>query len=136
MNTALKEKLSEFEKIGTAQSVVLLTPAGKAGNGVAYIHEWKSGERKWRALKTLVIVWGLAILAIFIPIAHFFLVPLLLILGPILAASAYGQRSVILGGEGTCPQCGKPVEIVRAKDAWPLQDICSDCGQNVIIQKK
>lgn len=86
-----------------------------------------------RALKTWGTCWGLAIVAVFIPGMHFILVPSALLAGPVLAAVVYQQRTMILGGSGTCPACGQPFEVLRSPLRWPINDVCAKCHDAVTI---
>ena len=133
--STLSEKVLAFTKIGESIPVCLSTAQGAVKDGTAYVQRWNPSQRMRRAVKALAITWGLAILAVFIPILHFLLVPILIILGPILASINYNKNSVILGGNAICPNCDNEFEIVRAADRWPLSDICSICHQHVTISK-
>jgi hypothetical protein len=109
---------------------------GKLGNktsGNANIQHWEQKERMRRAMRALGITWGAMIVSVFIPLAHFILVPALLIAGPIVANWVYKQQDMIMGGEAICPQCGKPFHIIRTTLKWPLNDTCSECHENVTI---
>ena len=58
-----------------------------------------------RALQALAITWGCAILAVFLPVLHFVLVPLLLLGGPLIALQKWGEHVSLLRAEGACPAC-------------------------------
>jgi hypothetical protein len=63
-------------------------------------------DRMRRALTALGIFWGLAVPAVFMPVAHFILVPTLLLTGA-MAAALRGREDVrLLGAHGRCPRCG------------------------------
>jgi len=49
--------------------------------------------------------WGLALAAVFIPIAHFVLVPALVITGIITGVSRAREEWAIVGVRGDCPRC-------------------------------
>jgi hypothetical protein len=68
--------------IQTVCRVTLISPNEKKTIGIAQIQEWNQKERLKRALKTLGISWGLAIVSVLIPLAHFILVPGFLLAGP------------------------------------------------------
>ena len=113
---------------------VRITLSDKSTSGVVSVCRWTDSQRKWRGIKTLLIVWGLALLTLFIPILHFILVPILLLAGPIAASVSYAQRSLVLGGEGLCPNCNAKFPIAKAREAWPLDDICTKCNRHVKIE--
>jgi hypothetical protein len=70
------------------------------------------GQRLARAVGVLVACWAVAIVAIFIPLAHFFLVPGFLVLGVVWAALRGRERERLLRLRGTCPRCGREAEFV------------------------
>lgn len=138
MSTEPKKPSSDLERwkeAGTPVSVKILGDDGKETRGQVYVRTFPPRERIFRALKFLGLGWGAAVVAVFIPILHFILVPLFLIAGPAIAFWAYGQTSVVLGGQGTCPHCGASLPLERSADRWPLDDLCSRCRNRVKIEK-
>lgn len=129
----MNEKLAER---GAKQLVTLVTSAGLSSSGQVFIQHWSPKQQLWRAAKTLLLLWGIAALTVLIPIAHFVLVPLFLVAGPVAASIVYKQHATVLGGSGVCPKCNREFEIVAAKDRWPLKDLCSACYQQVTILKQ
>lgn len=79
--------------------------------------------------------WGAAIVAVFIPFLHFFLVPGFLLAGPVVVFVLMGQESVILGGEGTCPHCKADLPIARASHRFPFSDLCTSCQCSVTVDQ-
>ncbi len=102
--------------------------------GEVRLQAWDRHERIKRGLKTLGTFWGLALVAILIPGLHFVLVPTLLIAGPFAAWRTSQQHSIILGGQGTCPDCSAPFQIAQASAHWPLTDLCSQCSRTIKIE--
>ena len=109
------------------QSVVVRSRDGITSPGKVFIQTWIRAERLKRSLKFLGYSWLFAVLSVFLPIAHFILVPGFLLAGPIAAYFVYHQESVVLGGESLCPKCGKSFAIVRGPNKWPWEDYCSGC---------
>ncbi len=103
--------------------------------GEVRIKTFNQKERIVRGLKFLGIFWGSAIFAVFIPMLHFILVPLLFLVGIIVAVFVSQTKSVVLGGESACPKCESFLPIVRSSDQWPLSDLCSHCRTTVTISK-
>src|SRR5689334_19748665 len=101
--------------------------AGKETPGEVRVQHWTHQERMKRAIKVFFLCWGLAAVAVLIPLLHFILVPSLVIAGPISAYMTLQQESVVLGGESRCPECGADLVIVRAPEKWPLSDLCAKC---------
>ena len=75
--------------------------------GTARVREHDHGERVARALRAAGLCLGLAALAVFLPIAHFVLVPAFLIAAPIFALRRLRDRTSIVALRGTCPRCGE-----------------------------
>ena len=69
-------------------------------------------RRLARALGVLALCWGAALVAVFIPVAHFVLVPGLAIAGVVWAILRMRQREQILRIRGTCPRCGREGNFV------------------------
>lgn len=107
--------------------VRLLNARGDQSTGVATLRSWPKAERTLRAFKALGISWGLAVVSVILPLAHFFLVPLFLIAGPVAFYWIGSQRDLIIGGEGTCPGCAKTFTLARAPARWPIRDVCGHC---------
>jgi hypothetical protein len=69
-------------------------------------------QRLFRGLAVLVICWGAAVVAVFIPVAHFVLVPGLAIAGLVGAVLRAREDRRILRIHGPCPRCGRMAEFV------------------------
>lgn len=119
---------------GTAQPVVLIT-GDRRVPGEVRVERWDKPARLLRAAKRLAVLWGLAVVSVLIPIAHFVLVPGLLIAGPIAAYLRFRQESGVLGGEGSCPFCGKTMTIDDHPDEWPFFETCEACHDPARIEK-
>lgn len=91
---------------------------------------FSSAERMSRAAKVLGVAWLLALITAFIPIAHFFLVPLFLIAGPVMGFMKYKAETVLEKVSGDCPECSKEVDIVlEPSDKLPKRTYCPDCNK-------
>ncbi len=97
--------------------------------GEVRIQYWNKRTRLLRASKGFGLALLLAVGAVFIPILHFILVPLLLLAMPMIAIYFYRQASVVVGGKGQCPKCLQPFTIVRSANLWPLEDLCEFCHE-------
>ncbi len=100
------------------------------------VQMWGLPQRRLRCLRTLGIWWGLALVSIAVPILHFILVPLFLLIGLVAAPVAMQRKSMVLGGKGRCPFCAEPFVIVAHPDRWPLRDICTACHRHVSIERR
>ncbi len=98
--------------------------------GLLYSSHFSSGERMGRALKVLGVCLLLAGITLFIPIAHFFLVPLFLIAGPVMAVMKHKVDSVLEKAEGKCPECGDSISIMLdPADKMPKRTYCPSCNK-------
>lgn len=96
--------------------------AARSGESVGIqlqMMEWSEKERTHRAIRVGLIGGGLTLVSLFLPIAHFILVPLGIILTPFFARRAYAQKVVYPTQSIVCPKCGATVQ-------WPLSFEVSD----------
>jgi hypothetical protein len=89
------------------QVAVSLTAFGFAPrSGTAVVIEQSTGERVGRAVAGLGMFWALALGGLFIPVAHFLLVPVFLAAGIILAVKRSREARRLAEVRGPCPRCG------------------------------
>lgn len=73
--------------------------------------------------------WAMAGVTLFIPLAHFVLVPGFLIAGPVVAVMVYRSEQARDHAEGRCPLCGEEITIkLEAKDEIPKWTYCPACN--------
>jgi hypothetical protein len=121
---------------GKACPVTVHSDSGKTSPGEMRLQEWDKKERTRRAARFWLYSWALALVSVIIPLAHFVLVPLFLIAGPVGAWVVSTQASQLLGGESKCPDCGAFLPLApAAADRWPITDLCSGCQHRVRIEK-
>lgn len=92
-------------------------------------------RRVTRAVIVLLQFWGLAALAVLIPVLHFLLVPALFLLGPFLAYRRLHEAATVNRIRGTCPACGKLIDHA-AKEPWkPLLRLdCEHCHRRIVLE--
>jgi hypothetical protein len=91
-------------------------------------------ERTLRALRALGACWGLAIVAVFIPVLHFVLVPSLLLAGPLIASSLNQERVTVIEARGACPACAHEQTVALGRGARPRIDFrCEKCGRPLAL---
>lgn len=92
------------------------------------------GGRLARSLGILVACWGAAIVSIFIPVAHFFLVPGFLVLGVVLAVARGRERERILRLHGICPRCRREREFIQSgRQGGTLWVSCPGCFNRLSV---
>jgi hypothetical protein len=77
----------------------------------AVILEQAPGQRFARTLAGLGMFWGLALASVFIPVAHFVLVPTFVVAGIVLAIKRAREDRRLLLVRGACPRCGAVQEL-------------------------
>lgn len=103
--------------------------------GLADIRNYSKQEILINTLKKLGLFWGLALFSLFLPVVHFFLVPLFLLLGVFFAFRARQFRELILFGEIDCPNCNQKIKISSSAANWPHTEICQSCAIVIKINK-
>jgi hypothetical protein len=106
----------------------------RVSEGEIRVQFWDKRERTFRALKFGGLCWVVALISVVLPLVHFVLVPGFLIAGPVVAYILYGQESVVLGGQGTCPYCSAALPIVRTAFRFPISDLCAQCQSRLVIE--
>jgi hypothetical protein len=100
----------------------------------ALLESLSPGRRLVRALAVLAACWGAAIVSIFFPVAHFFLVPGFLVPGVVWAVLRGRERQQVLRLQGVCPRCAREQEFVQGGrqngQAWVS---CPGCFNRVFV---
>lgn len=79
--------------------------------------------------------WIFAVLCAPIPLMHFLLVPLGLILGTLRAWDSWTSDAVFENGEAQCPRCQEKLKIERMPAKWPLKLLCPKCGYQLRLHE-
>jgi predicted amidophosphoribosyltransferase len=92
-------------------------------------------QRGWRAATGLAKCWGLAVVAVFVPLLHFILVPALVLAGPLVARSRWLERASVLRARGACPGCGAALDLpLRQPAREEVTFRCSACGRPLALR--
>lgn len=103
--------------------------------GNLHVKVYDQGDRVKRALMVLGACWLLAGVTVFIPIAHFILVPGFLIAGPIGAFTRFRQAEARERADGRCPKCARDVTItLDANDVLPKWVYCPACDASIQLK--
>jgi hypothetical protein len=95
---------------------------------VVRVRQHGKPDRLRRAAKAWAGCWGAAIVAVFLPVLHFILVPSLLVGGPLYAMVMMREKVTVLGADGNCPACGAaqhPRPKAGASATMPFR--CESC---------
>jgi len=107
-----------------AQAVVLEGFSAQPGSGRVIVVEFDRGARWRRALRALGQWWGVALLCVFIPVAHFALVPGFFLFAIYQFFQRLGTPAIGRGAHGTCPDCGVEQEFELA-GRWRVPQLVS-----------
>lgn len=115
------------------RQIVLRGKEGDTGGSLTVRH-FDRKERAARAARVAALGLLGTACAVFVPIMHFFLVPLGLILTLVLLRAALSRSSLILGGGGSCPFCGGNVAVHKRRDESRFSDVCESCHRRIQIE--
>ena len=108
--------------------------SSEPSTATATIRSFEKPERMRRALKGLGTFWAAAIGSVFIPVAHFLLVPSFALYGAYTFFERLGAQQIAVVVEGTCPDCGKPQRL-ETGGRWhvPRNVACRYCQRALKI---
>jgi len=105
-----------------------------AATATVTVQSFDKKERMRRALKGLATFWAAAIGSIFIPVAHFLLVPGFALYGAYTFVERLRAREVVMAAEGVCPDCGKPQQLeIGGRWQVPRRVACRYCQRALLI---
>jgi hypothetical protein len=114
------------------KAIQLKDKDGQVTTGELQTTLYDSGDRMKRALLRLAASWAAAGVTLFIPLAHFVLVPGFLIAGPVLAVAAYRMQWARDHASGQCPVCKADIKIdLDAKENLPKWTYCPACNASL-----
>jgi hypothetical protein len=109
---------------------VRLEAGGKTGQATLQVCTFTRQQAIATGLKWGAACWGLALVALPIPIVHFIAVPAALLMGPPLAFMMFkmhdGARDIVAASL-TCPACGSLVPFRKRPERWPQTEPCPSC---------
>jgi hypothetical protein len=105
---------------------------GQPTAGQVTIHCFDRAQRVKRALGALGKWWGIAVLSISIPVAHFILVPSFLAYGGWQFFQRLGTGELATDARGTCPDCGA-AQVLDLAPRWraPQPVTCRQCHRGL-----
>ncbi|MBI2525779.1 MAG: zinc ribbon domain-containing protein [Candidatus Rokubacteria bacterium] len=100
----------------------------------ATVLQQSSQRRATRALAALGGFWGLAAVAVFLPVVHFVLVPSFLAAGAITAGLRLREDRRLLSVRGACPRCGVEQEFLAGQRFRREQTLaCPRCHDRLTL---
>jgi hypothetical protein len=117
----------------THTRTVSVKSAGETSTGDLVAVEFGSRERSKRAIVTALKCLGVTTVCLFIPGAHFILVPLGLLLTPVISFLAWRVKTKIVSAAIKCPKCGGTVQVLTMQERYPLYETCGSCHREVSI---
>jgi hypothetical protein len=114
------------------QSFILTGYRGRPTTGSVTVQTFDRGQRLRRAIAGIGKWWGVALLAVFIPVAHFVLVPAFLGYGVWQFFQRLGTVELATAARGTCPDCGteQPLDLAPRWRA-PQPVTCRHCSRGL-----
>jgi hypothetical protein len=95
----------------TERSASLTAFGYPARSASALVVEQSPGQRFARALAGLAVFWGCALVGLFIPVAHFVLVPTFAVAGIIVGVKRAREDRRLVLVRAACPRCGAEQEF-------------------------
>ncbi len=110
------------------KSILIRDDEKNSCEGLLHYTAFTPADRTKRAVTMWVACWVIAGITVFIPLAHFFLVPAFLIAGPVMFFQRIKQEDEKDKVTGTCPRCSEDINIkLEATDALPKWVYCPQC---------
>lgn len=106
-------------------------------NGSASVVSLDGAGRLRRAGAALAASWAAAVASIFVPVAHFLLVPGFLVIGIVSFVVRFRTPKRAVSVRGTCPDCGTDQEF-DTSGPWslPRQLTCGSCHRSLTATSK
>jgi hypothetical protein len=102
------------------------------GSALASVEAFPQGQRFTRAVQGLGKWWVVALLCVFIPVAHFVLVPGFVLVGGVIFFQRLSRREEVVKVTGACPDC-QAEQVFEVGPRWrpPFSCSCRDCGRGL-----
>lgn len=121
--------------MGVAQpvTITLQDSARAPSSGVVQVTPLSLGQRLFRAGKTLLLLWLVALACAPLPGLHFVLVPGFFVSG--LVVAVLKVRAVVRVDERAvpCPKCGTLVPVEAGTVGWPARLLCPECSARLVL---
>lgn len=112
------------------------TPSDEQQTGTLYVRRFLKVEVIKNVLKKLIIFWGLAFIAFFVPVYDVFFTPLFFVIGIYQALKAEKAVYQIHHGHVVCPHCKEIIKFKKDVLSEDYQVICQKCVTPVKVSIK
>lgn len=114
------------------EAMVVKGYGNEPGVAEATVESFERTHRVGRALKGLGMAWLIAVGCVFIPVAHFVLVPGFVLAGLVVFAMRLNRREEVVEVSGSCPDCQVPQNF-EVGTGWrpPFSTSCRGCGRGL-----
>lgn len=92
-------------------------------------------DRNKRVIRTCIIFFAVFIVSLFIPVVHFVIPPLCIILGIGFIAKNLRHTQIKIAGTGICPECKKEFPVAELTTGLPVKTFCPHCRNQLYIEK-
>ncbi len=104
--------------------------SGGGGRGELHTAVLTTGDRIKRTARGVAITLGLGVLAVFIPVFHWVLVPIFLVALPVVGFYIYRATALVDKAVGECPECRQEVVLALAPQTRvPHWTYCPACNK-------
>lgn len=109
--------------------------ADAPGTASVRVQHLDRGARVGRAARQLAIWWAAAVVSVFIPIAHLFLVPGFTIVGIVGLVRALKADNLVVEAHGTCPDCGTQQALdIGRRWSGETRINCRNCSRTLRLE--
>ena len=119
----------------TAVAVSLEASGGERGIGEVFVEHFSSQERLGRGIVACVAGLLFSAVTLAIPLLHFVLFPIGVLLTIGIAWSKFEARGNIVGGHGDCPVCGASVTFAKRNLHFPFLERCDSCSRDISVRE-
>ena len=115
---------------------IIATNSDSTTHGTMEVLEFSEQGRLKRALSMAAKCLGITALCVFIPGAHFVLVPLgLLVVTPLMALYTFRVKTKIVSAKIECPKCHAPLNVLTSQEQYPMYENCSSCHRQITVKQ-
>lgn len=92
-------------------------------------------EKSKRIVKTCMLLLAIFVVSLFIPIVHFIVPPMCLVIGISFIVKSARYKQIKILGTGTCPECKNDFPITELTIKFPIKTFCPHCRNQIYIEK-